>query len=105
LIQAIHYDVVRARQRCARIAFDFVDVLEPRRRKWMMAGEEAAALLVPFEEREVDDPEEIPALGGNQSLLFSEFEAQRSEDIPHARRLSGHDQREIVLVCMQRVAE
>ena len=55
---------------------DQVDVREPRRGERMMARKEAAALLIPLEERKVDHPEEVPTIGGNQPLLFGNSQSE-----------------------------
>src|SRR5438105_4809951 len=87
---------------CARavfgIALDFVDVFEPRRRERMMAREETAALFVPLEEWEVDDPQEVPPIGWDQSPLLAELQTQGSENVPHDRVPATRDYQHGVLL-------
>src|SRR5205814_9885274 len=81
-LESVEHDVVRARQHGARIALDLVEIGEGRRRERMMPREEALRLLVPFEQREIRDPEEVPPLVWDHPLLFGDAQPQRAEDVP-----------------------
>lgn len=61
-LKAVHDKVVGARTGCQRIGLDLGDVGLGRQGEGLVLGSVSLAVLVPVEQREVDDPQEVVAL-------------------------------------------
>ena len=61
-LKAVHDKVVGARTGCQRIGLDLGDVGLGRQGEGLVLGSVSLAVLIPVEQREVDDPQEVVAL-------------------------------------------
>lgn len=61
-LKAVHDKVVGARTGCQRVGLDLGDVGLGRQGEGLVLGSVSLAVLIPVEQREVDDPQEVVAL-------------------------------------------
>jgi hypothetical protein len=67
-ISTVHHEVVGVRQHRSRIGFESVEMLVEGAGERMVVRAPPLLLVVPLEQREVDDPERMEALGGKPEL-------------------------------------
>src|SRR5206468_3570506 len=104
-LEAVHHNVISPRGSVARIALELVEVCDRRRGERMVPREITLRLLVPFEQREIRDPEQVEAFGGNELLLIRDLEAHLAENFGAPPLRTGDEEREIVFIRAEGAAE
>ena len=93
---AVEHHVVAARHRGLRIGAQVGDVVHRRRGEGMMQGDVALRFLVPFEHREVGDPQRRPAVL-DQAEVLADLQAQRAHEVADRVVAAGAEEHQVAV--------